>query len=84
MCLSVCICVCACVCVCVCVCLCVRVSIYKINSESESLTQKRKIILENYSENKFLTICVNKRGANDIYVIWVKMSDLQKFLCIRN
>ena len=72
--------VCECVCVCVCVCVC----IYKISSESESLTQKRKITVEEYSENKFFTTYVNKRGANDIYVIWVKMSDLQKFLCIRN
>ena len=27
---------------------------------------------------------MNKRGANDFYVIWVKMIDLQKRLCHRN
>ena len=45
---------------------------------AETLTQIRKITVEKYSENKVHTICVNKRGANDFYVIWVKMSYLQK------
>ena len=49
-------------------------TVYEMSSETERLTQNRKITVKKYSENK----CVNKRGANDLYVIWVKMSDLQK------
>ena len=51
---------------------------YKMSSEAERLTQKRKITVEKYSQSKIHTICVTKRGANDLYVTLVKMSDLQK------
>ena len=57
---------------------------YETNSETERLAQIRKITVEKYSENKVHTICVNKRGANDLYVIWVKMSELQENLDLRN
>ena len=59
-------------------------SMYETNSETERLAQIRKITVEKYSENKVHTICVNKRGANDLYVIWVKMSELQENLDLRN
>ena len=53
-------------------------TMHKMSSEAERLTQKRKITVEKYSESKIYTICVTKRGANDLYVTWVKMRDLQK------
>ena len=57
---------------------------YKMCSKAERLTQKRIIAAEKYSENKIHTICVNKKGANDLYVTWVKMIDLQKSLGHQN
>ena len=48
--------------------------------KAERLTQRRIIAVEKYSENKIHAICVNKKGAYDLYVIWVKMIDLQKRL----
>ena len=59
-------------------------SMYEMNSETERLAQIRKITVEKYSKNKVHTICVIKRGANDLYVIWVKMSELQENLDLRN
>ena len=57
---------------------------YKMCSKAERLTQKRIITIEKYSENKIHTICVNKKGANYLYVTWVKMIDLQKILGHQN
>ena len=42
------------------------VCVYKMSNEAERLTQKRKITVEKCSENKINTICVNKRGANNL------------------
>ena len=55
-------------------------SMYKMSSGAKRLTQIREITVGKYSENKFHTICLNKRGANDLYVILVKMSDLEENL----
>ena len=60
------------------------VCMYKMGNKAERLTQERNITVEKYSENKTHAICINKRGANDLYVIWVKMSDLQKSLDHQN
>ena len=57
---------------------------YKMSSEAKRLTKERKITAETYFNNKTHIICMNKRGANDFYVIWVKMIDLQKKLGHRN
>ena len=53
-----------------------------MSSEAERLTQER--IIETYTKNKIHTICVKTKGANDLYVIWVKMSDLQQSLVHQN
>ena len=58
--------------------------IYKISSEAKRLTKERKITAETYFKSKTFIIFMNKRGANDFYVIWVKMIDLQKRLGHRN
>ena len=55
-----------------------------MSSEAERLTQERKINVKKYSKNKIHAICVNKGGANDLYNIWMKMSDLQENLDLRN
>ena len=55
---------------------------YKMSSGAERLTQER--IIETYTKNKIHTICVKTKGANDLYVIWVKMSDLQQSLVHQN
>ena len=59
-------------------------STYKMSSEAERLTQERKINVKKYSKNKIHAICVNKGGANDLYVIWVKMIDLRENSDLRN
>ena len=53
-----------------------------MSSEAERLTQER--IIETYTKNKIHTICVKTKGANDLYVIWVKMSNLQQSLVHQN
>ena len=50
---------------------------YKMNSGARRLTHKRIATVEKYSKNKIHTIRVNKKGANDFYLIWLKMSDIQ-------
>ena len=54
----------------------------KMSSQAERLTQIRKITFE--KKNKVHAIYVNKRGANDLYVVWVKMNDLQENLDLQN
>ena len=53
---------------------------HNMSSGLEELTQIRKITAEKYSENKFHTLCVYKKFADEDYVIWMKMNDLQKNL----
>ena len=48
------------------------------------LTKERKNTAEIYAKNKIHTIRVSKKGANDPYIIWVKMIDLQKGLVHQN
>ena len=55
-----------------------------MSSGAEILTQKTNITVETYVKNKIYTICLNKKGAKDVYVIWVKMIDLQKGLVHQN
>ena len=55
-----------------------------MSSGGERRTQIRKIVVEKCSENKADAICVNKRGINNLYVIWVKMNDLQENLDLQN
>ena len=57
---------------------------YKMSSGAKRLTQIREITVGKYSENKIHTICVNKRGVNDLYAIWQKMSDLQENVDLQN
>ena len=40
-----------------------------MSSEAETLTQETIITVKKYSENKNHTICIKKKGANDLYVI---------------
>ena len=61
--------------------LCVCVFMCKMSSGAEELTQTRKITAEENSENKIRTICLNKRGVNELYVIWVKINNLQE-ICV--
>ena len=56
----------------------------KMSSGAEELTQIRKITDEKYSENKIHTLCVYRKFADEDYVIWVKMNDLQKILNLQN
>ena len=56
----------------------------KMSSGAEELTQIRKITDEKYSENKIHTLCVHRKFADEDYVIWVKMNDLQKILNLQN
>ena len=62
----------------------VFLSMYKMSSGAKRLTQIREITVGKYSENKIHTICVNKRGVNDLYAIWQKMSDLQENVDLQN
>ena len=55
-----------------------------MSSGAERLTEEREITMRTCTKNKIRTICVNKRGTNDLYVIWLKMMDLQKRLGHRN
>ena len=55
-----------------------------MSSEAERLTEERKILVKRYTNNKTHTICMEKRGTNDFFVILVKMIDLQKRLVHRN
>ena len=58
-----------------------------IKRVAKQKNQIRKITVEKYPENilkNIHTICVEKRGANYLYVIWVKMSDLQENLDLQN
>ena len=59
-------------------------TIYRMSSKAEELTQIRKITAEKYSKNKIHTLCVYKKFTGKNYVIWVKMSDLQENLDLRN
>ena len=61
----------------------VCVFMYKMSSGAEGLTQIRKITAEIYSENKIHTIRFHRRGANELYVIWVKINDLQEICVIQ-
>ena len=54
-----------------------------MNSGAERLTKDRKITAEKYSDNKIHTIRLCRKCADEDYVIWVKMIDLQKLLCHR-
>ena len=69
-----------CVCVCVCVCVC-GVCVCKMSSRAERLTKERKITAKKYSDNKIHTLCLYRKCADEDYVIWIKMIDLQKRLC---
>ena len=49
-----------------------------MSSEAERLTKERKVTAETYTENKTHTRCIYKKGSKDLYLIWVKMIDIQK------
>ena len=55
-----------------------------MRSGAERLTEEREITIKTYTKNKIRTIGVNNRGTNDLYVIWLKMIDLQKRLGHQN
>ena len=55
-----------------------------MSSKAEEITQIRKITAEKYSENKIHTLCVHRKCTGKDYVIWVRMSDLQENLDLRN
>ena len=54
---------------------------YKISSGTERLIEERKITAKKYSDNKIHTLCLYRKCADEDYVIWIKMIDLQKRLC---
>ena len=68
-------CVFVCVCVCVYVCVCIKCVV-----EQKDLLKKGKLPLKHTLKNKIQTICMKKKGANDLYVTWVTMSEIQKSL----
>ena len=49
-----------------------------MSSEVERLTKERKVTAETQTESKTHTSCIYKKGSEDLYVIWVKMIDIQK------
>lgn len=53
---------------------------YKISSEAKQLIQIKKITSEKYSKNKVHTLCLYKKITDEVYVICVSMTDLQKSL----
>ena len=55
-----------------------------MSSKAEEITQIRKITAEKYSENKIHTLYVHRKFTGKDYVIWVRMSDLQENLDLRN
>ena len=55
-----------------------------MSSEAGRLTKERKITIETYTKSKIHAMCVKKKGTDHLYVIWVKMSDLQKRLAHQN
>ena len=60
------------------------VCLYKMSSEAKKLTKERKITAETYSKNKTHTMRVYKIFTDVHYVVWLKMTDLQKRFCHRN
>ena len=58
--------------------------LYKMSSEAGRLTKERTITTETYTKSKIHAMCVNKKSTDYLYVIWVKMSDLQKRLAHQN
>ena len=49
-----------------------------MSTEAKRPTKERKITAETYFKNKTHIICMKKRGASDLYVIRVKMINLQR------
>ena len=57
---------------------------YKISSEEKQLIQIKKITSEKYSKNKVHTLCIYKKITDEVYIICVSMTDLQKSLDLQN
>ena len=57
---------------------------YKMSNEVKELTQIRKLLLKNIHKNKIDTLCMHKKFTDEVYVIWVSMSDLQESLDLQN
>ena len=55
-----------------------------MSSGAGRLTQERKITFKTYSNNKIHTILVYRKFTNELYVIWVKKTDMQQRLDHRN
>ena len=55
-----------------------------MSSGAGRLTKGRKITIETYIKSKIHAMCVKKKSTDYLYVIWVKMSDLQKSLAHQN
>ena len=55
-----------------------------MSSGAGRLTKGRKITIETYIKSKIHAMCVKKKSTDYLYVIWVKMSDLQKILAHQN